>query len=138
MNFGTDQPISRSRLWTGRILTVIVVLFLIFDATIHLLVMAPVVDSFNKLGLPVDLAVTLGVIELVCLVLYVIPSTSVLGAVLLTGYLGGAIAIQLRIGASLFSTALFPVYLGILIWGGISLRDRRLASFLLPGKSFGI
>ena len=127
MNFSTDPPISRSKLWTGRVLTVIVVLFLIFDATIHLLVITPVVDSFNQLGIPVNLAVTIGVVELTCLILYVIPRTSVLGAVLLTGYLGGAIAIQLRIGAPLFSTSLFPVYLGVLMWGSLVLRERRLA-----------
>lgn len=77
-----------------------------------------------------DLSAPLGIVELACLLLYVIPQTSVFGAVLQTGYLGGAIAIQLRIHAPLFSTALFPVYVGIVIWGGIYLRDRALRSLI--------
>jgi hypothetical protein len=97
------------------------------------MVIPPVVESFNQLGYPVDLAVTLGIIELICLITYVIPRTSVLGAILLTGYLGGAVAIQLRIGAPLFSTALFPIYIGILVWEGLYLRDDRLRA-LVPGR----
>ncbi len=117
--------------WTGRILGGIVVLFLVFDSTIHKIVINPVVQSFHELGYPVYLSAPLGIIELLCVVLYCIPRTSVLGAVLLTGYLGGAVAIQLRVGAPLASTALFPIYLGFLAWGGVFLRDAR-ARILLP------
>jgi hypothetical protein len=122
--------ISKKMLWTGRTLSGIAVLFLLFDTVIHLMVIAPVVDSFNQLGFPVDLAVTLGVIELVCLIIYVIPGSSILGAILLTGYLGGAVAIQLRISAPLLSTELFPIYVGVLIWGGLYLRDDRLRALI--------
>ncbi len=121
-----SSPTSKAGLWTGRVLGGIAIIFMIFDSVIHLMVVQPVVDSFNQLGYPVDLAVILGVLELVCLVMYMVPGTSILGAVLLTGYLGGAVATQLRIHAPLFSTALFPVYIGILAWGGLHLRSNRL------------
>lgn len=99
---------------------------MIFDAGIHLARIKPVVDAFAQLGFPVELALTIGVLELICLILYLIPKTSILGAVLLTGYLGGAIALNVRIGTPLFSNSLFPVYVGILFWGGLFLRNRRL------------
>ncbi len=122
--------ISKTRLWTARVLGGIATLFLLFDGVIHILVISPVVEAFNQLGYPVSLAFTLGVLELVCLVLYVVPPTSVLGAILLTGYLGGAVATQLRIGAPLLSTGLFPIYVGILIWGSLYLRDDRLGALI--------
>ena len=124
------QPLSKKMLWTGRILRGVAILFLLFDSVIHLMVIAPVVESFNQLGYPVDVAVALGVIELICLDLYVIPRTSILGAIMLTGYLGGAVATQLRIHAPLFSTALFPLYIGILVWGGLYLRNERLRALI--------
>ena len=114
---------SKARIWVARVLSGVAILFMLFDSTIHLMVIQPVVDSFNQLGYPADLSVTLGIIELACLVLYVIPRTAVLGSILLTGYLGGAIAIQLRIHAPLFSTTLFPIYIGVMLWGGLYLRD---------------
>jgi hypothetical protein len=117
---------SKGRIWAGRILSALPVLFLLFDAVIHILKIAPVVEAFAQLGYSIRLAVPLGIIELVSVVLYVIPWTSVLGAVLLTGYLGGAVATNLRAGAPLFSNVLFPVYVGILLWGGLYLRDARL------------
>jgi hypothetical protein len=129
MNDGSSA--SRRIRWTGRILGGIVVLFLVFDSIIHMIVINPVVQSFQELGYPVSLSATLGIIELLCLVLYCVPRTSLLGAILLTGYLGGAVAIQLRVGAPLASTALFPIYLGLLAWGGVFLRDAR-ARILLP------
>jgi hypothetical protein len=110
------------------------VLFLLFDAIIHLMKIAPVVESFTQLGYPVSLARGLGVVQLVCLVLYVIPRTSILGAILLTGYLGGAVATHLRIGDPLFSHVLFPIYVGVLLWGGLYLRDDRLHT-LIPLRS---
>ena len=83
-------------------------------------------EAFAKLGYSISLAVPLGIIEIACILLYVIPRTSVLGAVLLTGYLGGAVATNLRTGAPLFSNVLFPVYVGVLLWGGLYLRDNAL------------
>jgi len=123
--------VSTKKLWAGWIITGLPVLFLLFDGIIHLLNIAPVVEASTQLGYPVSLAPAIGVLELVCLVLYVIPRTSVLGAVLLTGYLGGAIASNLRVGNPLFSHVLFPVYVGLLFWGGLYLREDRL-SVLIP------
>jgi hypothetical protein len=123
-------PVSNTQLWAGRIISALPVLFLLFDGVIHLTRIAPVVDSFNQLGYPIVLALGLGIIELVCVVLYVVPPTSVLGAILLTGYLGGAVASNLRIGAPLFSNALFPVYVGVLLWAGLYLRSNRLRALL--------
>jgi hypothetical protein len=128
------RSISKKSLWAGRITTGIIVAFLLFDAVIHLMKPAPVVEAFAKLGFPLRLAVPLGIIELVCILLYVVPRTSILGAILLTGYLGGAIAIQLPTGNSLFGEVLFPVYIGVILWGGIYLRDDRLRT-LIPLRS---
>ena len=122
------QPgsISKKSLWAGRIISGLVAAFLIFDAAIHLLKPAPVVEAFAKLHLPLSLAVDLGIVELLCIVLYVFPRTEILGAALLTGYLGGAVAIQLTTSNSLFGEILFPVYVGVFIWGGLYMRDDRL------------
>ena len=129
------QPgsLSKKALWIGRILSGLVTAFLLFDAIIHLLRPAPVVEAFARLHLPLSLAVELGIIELVCIALYVIPRTSTLGAILLTGYLGGAIATQLPNSNSLFGEILFPVYVGVIVWGGIYLRDERLRA-LVPWR----
>jgi len=126
--------LSKKALWTGRIFGGLVTAFMTFDAVIHLLKPAPVVEAFAKLGFPLRLAVPLGIIELVCVLLYVVPRTSILGAILLTGYLGGAIAIQLPTGNSFFGEVLFPVYVGVIIWGAIYLRDERLRT-LIPFRS---
>jgi len=112
--------------WPGRVLTAVPVLFLAFDVTIKLMKIQPVVDSFTQLGIPVELARVVGTVELICLVLYCIPRTAVLGATLLTGYLGGAVLTHLRIGSPLLSHTLFPVYLGIMLWGALWLRDLRV------------
>ena len=119
-------PQSSGKLWAGRILTALPVLFLLFDVVIHFTKPAPVVTAFEALGWSVSLSVPLAIIELACLVLYLIPRTSVLGAVLLTGYLGGAVATNLRVGAPLVTNVLFPVYVGVFLWGGLYLRDARL------------
>src|SRR4029077_13775646 len=118
------------RLWAGRIVSALVVLFMVFDGVIHLMKIDPVVAAFAQLGYPVSLAVGLGIVELACVVVYVIPRTAVLGAILLTGYLGGAIATQLRVGSPLFSQALFPVYVGVLVWAGLFLRDDRVRTII--------
>jgi hypothetical protein len=120
----------QKRLWVGHIMSAFTALFLLFDGVIHLLKIAPVVDAFAQLGYPLSLALGLGVLELICVVGYLIPRTSILGAILLTGYLGGAIAAQVRIGSPLFSTTLFPVYVALLIWGGLYLRDDRLRALI--------
>lgn len=117
-------------MWTGRILSGLAALFILFDATIHLMKIAPVVEAFSQLGYPMNLAVPLGVVELVCLIFYLTPRTSVLGAILLTGYLGGAIASNLRIGTPLFSNVLFPIYLALPLWGGLYLRDAGLRAVI--------
>jgi hypothetical protein len=120
---------SRTRIWAGRIMSGFVVLFLLFDSVIKLIKIAPVTASFTQLGYP-DVARGLGLLLLVCVALYVIPRTSVLGAILLTGYLGGAVATHLRVGDPLFSHVLFPVYMGILLWGGLYLREERLHALI--------
>ena len=112
--------------WPGRVLTALPVLFLAFDVTIKLMKIQPVVDSFTQLGIPVELARVVGTVELICLALYCIPRTAVLGAMLLTGYLGGAVLTHLRIGSPLLSHTLFPIYIGILLWGALWLRDQRV------------
>src|ERR1700730_10632021 len=126
--------LSKKSIWAGRITSGFVVAFLLFDAVIHLMKPVPVVEGFEKLRFPLRFAVPLGIIELVCILLYVIPRTSILGAILLTGYLGGAIAIQLPTGNSLFGEVLFPVYIGVILWGGICLRDAQLRA-LIPLRS---
>jgi hypothetical protein len=113
-------------LWTGRILTALAALFLLFDGVTHVMQIAPVTEAMNQLGYPVNQALTIGIIQLICLLLYLVPPTSLFGAILLTAYLGGAVAANLRIDAPLFSNILFPVYVGLFIWGGLYLRDERL------------
>jgi hypothetical protein len=127
-------PVSKKMLWTGRIMTALVVLFLLMDGVMKLFNPAPVVEGMTKLGYPLSLTSVIGIILLICVVLFAIPRTSILGAILLTGYLGGAVASQLRVGLPLFSNVLFPVYMGVLIWGGLSLRDERLRA-LIPLRS---
>ncbi len=104
----------------------LVVLFLVFDTSLKLVKARPVLETMPTLGWPASSAVPLGSILLCCTILDVIPRTSVLGAILLTGYFGGAIATQWRVGNPLFSFILFPTYLGILMWGGLYLRDLRV------------
>lgn len=123
-------PVSNGALWTGRILSGLVVAFLLFDGAIKLIPLDIVVVTSEQLGIPASLARTLGVLTLVCTVLYAIPRTSVLGAVLLTGYLGGAIYTHLRVGSPIFTHLLFGVYLGLMIWGGLYLRDERLRALI--------
>jgi hypothetical protein len=129
-------PISRKGLWAGRIISGLVVAFLAFDVVLKFVTPAPapVVEAFTHVGWPLNLAPVLGMILLVSTVLYVIPKTSILGAILLTGYLGGAVSTHLRAGDPLFSHVLFPTYLGVLLWGGLYLREDRLRA-LIPLRS---
>ena len=121
---------SKRLIWTGRIISGAAVLFLLFDGVIKLMVIDPVVESFTRLGYEVSISRGIGLLELVCLSVYLIPRTSILGAILLTGYLGGAVATHVRVGDPLFSNVLFPVYIGALIWGGLYLRDNRMRALL--------
>jgi len=121
---------SSGTMWTGRVLSGVAVMFLIFDSAGKLLEVQPVVDGTKQLGYSPDVVFSLGVTLMSCLVAYLMPRTSVLGAVLLTGYLGGAVATQVRVGSPLFTHVLFPTYVAALLWGGLMLRDARLRAFL--------
>lgn len=123
-------PISKGRLWTSRIMYGLVVLFMLFDGGVKFVTSPEITESYKQLGYSVDQGPTLGVISLLCTLLYAIPRTSVLGAILLTGYLGGAVATHLRIGSPLFSSTLFPIYIGIIAWGALYLRDSRVSSLI--------
>jgi hypothetical protein len=127
------MPISTPARWTGRILSGLVIAFLLFDGAIKLVPWPIVTETMDKMGYGAseNLARSLGIITIVCTVLYSIPPTSILGAILLTGYLGGAMASHVRIGSPLFSHILFGLYLGLMVWGGLWLRDRSLR-ILIP------
>jgi hypothetical protein len=129
----TSSP-SRARLWTGRVLTTLATLFLLFDGGMKLVQPQPVTQAMTQLGFPLHLSVPIGIILLACTLLYALPPTAVFGAILLTGYLGGAIVVQMRIGAPLLSTTLFPIYFAVLLWAGIFLREPRLRA-LIPIRS---
>jgi hypothetical protein len=120
------QPSTSSTAkWVGRGLSGFAVLFLLFDVTIKLVGHPSVAEASAQLGLPVDQAAPIALLLAACLTLYVIPRTAVLGAVLLTGYLGGAVEVHVRVGSPLFSHTLFPVYVAAFVWGGLFLRDAR-------------
>jgi hypothetical protein len=119
-------PVSKKMLWAGYVIGALPVLLLLMSAVMKLIKPPPVVEGFAHLGLPESLALGLGILELACTMAYVIPQTSVLGAILLTGYLGGATVTHLRVGDPFF----MPVILGILIWGGLYLRDARLRALI--------
>jgi hypothetical protein len=112
-------------IWVGRVLCGIAFLFLLADSITHIMKIQPVIDAFVKLSIPVNLSVPLGLLVLVCLALCVFQPTRIVGAVLLTGYLGGAIAIHLRAESTPFEI-IFPVLIGALVWGGLYLIDARL------------
>jgi hypothetical protein len=127
--FPAARP-SKARRWAGRGLTALPVLFLAFDVAIKLAHPTFVTEANVRLGYPDSSVLALGIVLLTCLVLYLVPRTAILGAVLLTGYLGGAIATHVRIGDPLFSHVLFPIYIAVLLWGGLYLRDGRLRGVL--------
>lgn len=124
-----SAPASKKMVWAGRIVSALPVLMLLMSAAMKFAKPAPVVEGFVKLGYPESLALGLGIVELACTVIYIIPQTSVLGAILLTGYLGGATATHVRIG----DPFLMPIVLGVLVWAGLFLRDARLRE-LIPLK----
>jgi hypothetical protein len=120
---------SKGAVWTGRVVTILVILFLLFDAFGKFAKPVQVTDAFTRLGLPITTSVTIGVLLTLCTILYAIPRTAVLGAVLLTGYLGGAVATHLRAGSSTFEMV-FPVIIAGLAWLGIYLRYPALKAVL--------
>ena len=126
---------SKAALWTGRVLSGIAILFLTVDGAIKLVPIQPVTDSLRELGYPASdlLARFIGIVTLLGTALYAWPRTALLGAVLLTGLMGGAIASHLRLDHPLFSHTLFGVWLGLFLWGGLWLRDARLRQ-MLPFK----
>jgi hypothetical protein len=118
------------RSWAGIALSGLGVAFLALDGAIKLVPIQPVVEAFQHLGIPLQFAGGMGLLQLACLALYVIPRTAPLGALLLTGFLGGAISVHLRVADPLFSHTLFPIYVALLLWGGLALRDPRPLALL--------
>jgi hypothetical protein len=126
------QPSSRRALWAGRVLSGLVTAFLLFDAGIKLSRHPMAIEGTTQLGYPAGVVFGLGLVQLACLALYLVPRTAVLGAVLWTGYLGGAIATHVRIENPLFSHVLFPIYVAAFLWGGLYLRDARVRGMIAP------
>jgi hypothetical protein len=130
---GVDSLFA-GQVWAGRILSGIAVAFLLFDALGKLMRVAPVVEGAVDLGYPEGAVLPIGVLLLVGVVLYVIPQTTVLGAIYLAAYLGGAVASHYRLGNPLATHVLFPVYVAAFLWGGLALRDPRLLSLLIGSR----
>jgi hypothetical protein len=130
----TVESSAKKRSIAGYVLTGLVALFLTFDTVMKVLQLAPAMQGTIELGYPASTVLTIGLIELVCLVLYLVPRTSVLGALVLTGYLGGAIATHVRVGSPLPTHTLFPIYVALMVWGGLYLRESRLRH-LLPFRT---
>ena len=126
----TSSATPKAMLWTGRVMSGLLVAFMLMDSIIKLILIQPVIDTMTQMGLPVAMARPIGVIELAATFLYAVPRTSVLGAILLTGVFGGAIASHWRLDSPLFSHILFGVYLGLLAWGGLWLRDPRVRAVM--------
>ena len=132
MTISETAPVSSGALWTGRVLSGVIILFMIFDGVIKLPPLDIVTQTMVQLGWPADpnVARMLGIIGLISTALYAWPRTSVLGAILLTAYMGGAIATKVRLDSPLFSHTLFGVYLGVILWAGLFLRDPRLRALI--------
>lgn len=124
---------SKGRVWAGRVITILAALMLLMDAFGKFAKPPQVVDAFTRLGLPISTAYLIGGLLTLCTLLYAIPRTAVLGAVLLTGYLGGAVAIHVRAGSSTFEM-IFPVLFGVFAWAGIALRDARVLPLFFAGE----
>ena len=121
---------SRKAQWAGRLMSGLAILFLAFDALGKVLGLPPFIQGTTELGYAVSAVFGLGLVQSLCVALYGVPRTSVLGAILLTGWFGGAIATHVRVGSPLFSHTLFPVYVALLVWGGLYLRNARLRALL--------
>jgi hypothetical protein len=128
---------SRRRLWAGRILSGLVVAFLLFDSTIKLLQIPAVHQASRELGYSDGSTFAAGVLLLVCCLTYLVPRLSLVGALLITGYLGGAIATHLRVGNPLLTHTLFPIYVAAMVWGGLYLRDDRVRALIAPRSAAG-
>ncbi len=135
MNAGPESIfVPKKRLWAGRVMSGLAVVFLLMDGVMKVFKPAVVIDACAKLGYPESEIVGIGILLLVCTIVYVIPRTSVFGAIMLTGFLGGAVASNVRIGEPLFSHILFPTYIAALLWVGLYVREPRLRA-LVPLKN---
>jgi len=124
-------PVSKKKIWAGRIISAIPALLLLFSGAMKLMKPAPVLQGFAHFGYPESVIITIGILEVACTIVYLIPRTSILGAILMTGYLGGATASNVRVGDP---ASYMTVLLGVLVWGGLYLREDRLRA-LLPLRS---
>ena len=122
---GEERARAKSRI-AGIVCTSIAALFLSFDTVLKVLMLGPAVEGTRSLGYPADTVLWIGAIEMVCLILYLVPGTAVFGAVLMTGYLGGAVATHVRMSSPLLTHTLFPIYVAVFVWGGLYLREPRL------------
>jgi hypothetical protein len=129
-----ETEASRTTLWAGRALSALPVLFLLFDSAVKFTGIPPVVESFARLGYPADIGPLIGALEMAGTVLYLVPRTSALGAILLTGFLGGATATHLRVGDPVCTHVLLPFYVGLFLWAGLFFRDARLRA-LVPRRT---
>jgi len=125
----SDRSTSSAQLWAGRIVTGLATLFMLMDGIMKIVKPAPVLEANAKLGYPIETLSGIGLVLVACTVLYVIPRTSIFGALLLTGYLGGAVASQVRAGSGWFELV-FPILFAVLVWGGLWLRDQRVRAIL--------
>ncbi len=129
----SNPVLSKARLWSSRIMSGLPAIFLLVDGGSKLFKPSQVVEATTQLGYPESVIIGLGLTLLACTVLYLLPRTAILGAILLTGYLGGAVATHVRVGGPLFNI-IFPVLFGVLLWGGLWLRDHRLQE-LIPVRT---
>jgi DoxX-like family len=125
-----ENQTSKKSLWAGRVITALAVVLLLLDAAMKVMKVAMVIEASKQLGFSADQIAGIGVTLFACTVVYAIPRTSVLGAILVTGYLGGAVVTNLRAGSPMFSAVLVPVYFGVFVWAGLYLRDARLRSMI--------
>ncbi|MFN8440832.1 MAG: DoxX family protein [Caldilineaceae bacterium] len=125
----TTASTSKASRWAGYTLSVLAILFLLFDGTIKVLQLPVAVESTTQLGYAANLLLSIGLVELACLLLYALPQTAILGAILMTGYLGGAVATHVRAGSDWFSL-IFPFMIGALLWGGLYLRNETVRKLI--------
>ena len=131
-----DAGVPAASVWAGRTMSGLAIVFFTFDGVAKLIQPQVVIDATRQIGWPADATtlVVLGAILLACAAIYAFPKTATLGAILLTGYLGGAVAAHARLGDPLFTHILFGVYLGLFVWGGLWLRDARIRALIPVGK----
>jgi hypothetical protein len=134
MTLTESKAIHKWMRWTGNGLSAVVILFMLMDAALKLAQLPIVLETTAQVGWPIGSITSLGLVLLACTALYAVPRTSILGAILLTAYLGGAVATHARIGSPLFSHTLFGVYIGIALWGALYLKNDRLRSLMPYGR----